>query len=73
MRTISFDRSDSWNHPAQPPAIVAQQSVLRSDQSTDAIAELEFSETLRSSSFPAGWFVLPSAVAGCLLLLSLLR
>jgi hypothetical protein len=70
MRTIAFDRSNSWNHPAHNrTAIVAP----RSDQEMDAIAELEFSETLRSSSFPAGWFVLPSAIAGCLLLLPLLH
>jgi hypothetical protein len=73
MRTISFDPSNFWSHSTHWRKSAAQQAVHRPDQSTDTIAELEFSQTMRSPSFPAGWFVLPSAVAGCLLLLSLLH
>ena len=71
MHTISFDRSNARNHPADVRTAVAHQSVPRPKLDTDANVEWEFSEAMRSRRLPAGWFVLPSAALTCLLLFAI--
>jgi hypothetical protein len=68
MQTLSFNRSNARNHPADLRKTVAYQSLPRRDLDTDANVEWEFSEAMRSRRLPAGWFVLPSAALTCLLL-----
>jgi hypothetical protein len=68
MQTLSFDRSSVRSQPAHLRAAVAHQPVPRPETDLGANVEWEFSEAMRSSRLPAGWFVLPSALLSCLLL-----
>jgi len=69
----SPDRLSTWNHPVYARRPATEQRVAKADQALEAAAELEFGEGLRSPRFPAGWFVLPSALLSILLLLGLLH
>jgi hypothetical protein len=73
MATISCDRSNSWNHPAQARAATTRRQVPKSDQAVEAAAEWEFSEAMRSPRLSAAWFVLPSAALSALILLAFLH
>jgi hypothetical protein len=70
MTTVPFDRSTFGIHSASGHASAAPQ-VSRS-QPLDMV-EWEYSDAMRSSRWPAGWFLLPSAALGVLLLISLLH
>ena len=66
MPTVSYHQTGAWNQAAS--ARGSATSVPKRDASSDAAVEWEFSEAMRSPRFPAAWFVLPSALLGCLLL-----
>ena len=70
MLTVSYDQFCPWNQTAR--ARRAATPVPKRDANPDHAVEWEFSEAMRSKRFPAGWFVLPAAVVGCLVLLALL-
>jgi hypothetical protein len=73
MAAICFDRLKSWDHPTHVRGMAMERPAPGSGQTTEAAAELEFSDVLRSARFPAGWFALPSAAIGCLVLFTLLH
>jgi hypothetical protein len=69
MPAASHCRPDSWTPLAGAGRTPSQQQAAI----VDASEEWEFSEAMRSPRFPAGWFMLPSALLGCILLLAVLR
>jgi hypothetical protein len=73
MPASVFDRTASRNHAAPMRRPLAQWPVAESDRDADAMVEWEFSEAMRPPGLPAGWFVLPSAAMGCLLLFAFLH
>ena len=72
MPASIFDRPGSRN-PAAPVRRPAAQRLGESDRDADALVEWEFSEAMRAPGLPAGWFVLPGATLGCLLLFAFLH
>ena len=71
MATVPFDRSTFGIHSVSGRT-AAEQQVPRSHATGD-IVEWEFSDAMRLSRWPAGWFVLPSAALGASLLIALLH
>jgi hypothetical protein len=71
MATGSVDRSRSWKHPAQ--FRTGTLKLVPKPAPFEDVIDLEFSDMGRSNRMPAGWFVLPSAGFGFLLLLTFLH
>jgi hypothetical protein len=71
MPTTSLDHASTWNQPTYERKTARQHRVPRSLVESDV--EWEFSDAMRSPRFGAGWFVLPSALVGLVLLLAILR
>lgn len=70
MTTVPFDRSTVGMNSALGRTVPKPQ-VPKSHPAGD-IVEWEYSDAMRLSRLPAGWFLLPSAVLGASLLIALL-
>lgn len=71
MATVPFDRSTFGIHSASGRA--SEKPQVPRAQTAEDMVEWEYSDAMRSPHLPAGWFLLPSAVLGVLLLGALLH